>query len=127
MLMLLRKPENTNVSFTGAPRNTVGNLPANRKDFIMKTHILAGLIITGALAVSVAQASTLDEIYSGMSAAAIQKDQQANPAAERHSTAKTTCTWREGKDDSNPLFAAYPGDEYAEKAYLNPVNQRFVC
>ena len=65
----------------------------------MKTHILSGLIIAGVLATSAVQAATspsVMEIYSGMSAAAIQKDQQANPAAERHSTAgKTTCSWNE--------------------------------
>ena len=48
----------------------------------MKTGILAGIIISGILATSVAQAATspsVEETYSGMSAAAIQKDQQANP------------------------------------------------
>lgn len=94
----------------------------------MKTHILAGLIITGALAVPVAQAAPLDEIYSGMSAAAIQKDQQANPAAERHSTGKATCVWHEAESSAvDSLYAAYPGDEYVEKAYLAPTNQSFVC
>ena len=97
----------------------------------MKTRILAGIIVSGALATSVAQAATspsVEETYSGMSAAAIQKDQQANPAAERHSTAgKATCSWHEGMYEVNPLHAAYPGDEYAEKAYLSPANQSFVC
>ncbi|MHB0925401.1 MAG: hypothetical protein ACYC1F_02705 [Gallionellaceae bacterium] len=97
----------------------------------MKTHILSGLIIAGVLATSAVQAATSSsvmEIYSGMSAAAIQKDQQANPAAERHSTAgKPTCFWHEGKSGADLLYAAYPSDEYVEKAYLSPANQQFVC
>jgi len=97
----------------------------------MKTHILSGLIIAGVLSTSAVQAATSSsvmEIYSGMSAAAIQKDQRANPAAERHSTAKTTCAWHEAKSIVvDPLYAAYPSDEFVEKAYLSPANQRFVC
>ncbi|MDP2695063.1 MAG: hypothetical protein Q8O58_09375 [Gallionella sp.] len=97
----------------------------------MKTHILSGLILAGVLATSAVQAATspsVMEIYSGMSAAAIQKDQQANPAAERHSTAgKSTCYWNEGKGGADLLYAAYPGDEFVEKAYLSPANQQFVC
>jgi Ni/Co efflux regulator RcnB len=97
----------------------------------MKTHLLAGIIISGALATSVAQAATslsVNELYSGMSAAAIQKDQQANPAAERHSTTgKSTCSWHEAMNKADSLYAAYPGDEYVEKAYLAPANQSFVC
>lgn len=99
----------------------------------MKTHILSGLIIAGVLATSAVQAATLSvesvmETYSGMSAAAIQKDQQANPAAGRHSTAgKSTCYWNEGKNGADLLYAAYPSDEYVEKAYLSPANQQFVC
>lgn len=95
----------------------------------MKTRILAGLVIFGALATSVAQAATspsVEELYSGMSATAIQKDQRANPAAERHS-GKSPCSWQEGKNAVDQLYAAYPGDEYVEKAYLSPDNQRFVC
>lgn len=97
----------------------------------MKIHTLTGLIIAGVLATTAAQAATsspVDEIYSGMSAAAIQKDQQANPAAERYSTAgKSTCAWHEAKHEAGALYAAYPGDEYVEKAYLTPANQNFVC
>jgi hypothetical protein len=98
----------------------------------MKTHILAGIIISGVLATSAAQAAgtyfSVQEIYSGMSAAAIQKDQRANPAAERHSMAgKSTCSWHEGKNGADLLYAAYPGDEYVEKAYLSPANQSLVC
>ena len=95
----------------------------------MKTRILTSIIIAGALATSAAQAATsVDELYSGMSAAAIQKDQQANPAAERHATArKSTCNWRDAKDAADSLYAAYPGDEYVEKAYLSPANQSLVC
>lgn len=97
----------------------------------MKTHILSGLIIAGVLATSAVQAATSSsvmEIYSGMSAAAIQKDQQANPAAERHSTAsKASCAWHEAKNEADTLYAAYPGDEYVEKAYLSPANQHFIC
>ncbi|HEU0234283.1 MAG TPA: hypothetical protein VFQ94_04045 [Gallionella sp.] len=97
----------------------------------MKTHILSGLIIAGVLATSAVQAATspsVEEVYSGMSATAIQKDQLANPAAERHSTAgKSTCTWYEGKNETDQLYAAYPGDEYVEKAYLSPANQHFIC
>jgi hypothetical protein len=95
----------------------------------MKTRTLAGIIIAGVLAASAAQAApSVEEIYSGMSAAAIQKDQQANPAAERYSTAgKSTCAWHEAKHEAGTLYAAYPGDEYVEKAYLTPANQNFVC
>jgi len=98
----------------------------------MKLHILSGLVIAGIFATSAAQAATsplfVDEIYSGMSATAIQKDQQANPAAELHSTGgKSTCSWHEGKNGDNLLYAAYPGDEYVEKAYLNPANQGLAC
>ena len=97
----------------------------------MKTHILSGLIIAGVLATSTVQAATsrsVEELYSGMSATAIQKDQQANPAAERHSTAKAACAWHEAESIVvDPLYAAYPSDEYVEKAYLSPANQRFVC
>ncbi len=96
----------------------------------MKTYILSGLIIAGVLASTAAQAtiSPTDEIYSGMSATAIQKDQQANPAAERHSTGKATCVWHEAESSAvDSLYAAYPGDEYVEKAYLAPTNQSFVC
>lgn len=102
----------------------------------MKTHILAGIIISGVLVTSVAQAAgtypSVGEIYSGMSAAAIQKDQRANPAAERHSTAyKLTCAWHEAKDraEADQLHAAYPGSEnnFGEKDYLAASNQNFVC
>ena len=97
----------------------------------MKTRILSGMVLCGALAASVAEAATstpVEEIYSGMSAAAIQKDQRANPAAERHSTGKTTCAWHEAEGVvADPLYAAYPSDEYTEKAYLSPANQSFVC
>lgn len=97
----------------------------------MKARILAAIIVSGVLVTSVAQAATsrfVEEIYSGMSATAIQEDQRANPAAERYSAAsKSTCTWHEGKRDVDSLYAAYPGDEYVEKAYLSPANQRFVC
>lgn len=96
----------------------------------MRTHILAGILF-GALATSAAQAATsplVEEIYSGMSAAAIQRDQRANPAAERHSTGKATCAWHEAESSAvDSLYAAYPGDEYVEKAYLAPANQSFVC
>lgn len=97
----------------------------------MKIRILAGIIISGALATATAQAATypsVEEIYSGMSAAAIQQDQRANPAAERHSTAgKPTCAWHEGKNEVGQLYAAYLGDEYLEKAYLSPADQNLVC
>ncbi|MDD5384692.1 MAG: hypothetical protein PHG89_07405 [Gallionella sp.] len=97
----------------------------------MKTRFLAGIIIFGVLATSVAQAATspsVVEIYSGMSAAAIQKDQQTNPAAERHSTAgKSMCSWHEVKNEVDPLYAAYPGDEFVEKADLAVANTNFTC
>ena len=99
----------------------------------MKTHILTSIIIAGALAASSAQAATsvsIDEIYSGMSAAAIQKDQQANPAASRRSTTgKSTCSWHETKDVTNSLYAAHPGSGNTGKfyPYLSPANQNFVC
>lgn len=95
----------------------------------MKTNILAGIIIAGALTTSAVQAApSVEEIYSGMSAAAVPKDQQANPAAGRYSTAgKSTCGWHEAKHEASALYAAYPGDEYVEKAYFTPANQNFVC
>lgn len=103
----------------------------------MKTHILAGIIISGVLATSAASAAPTaisplaDEIYSGMNAAAIQKDQLANPAAERHSTAGgATCNWYEAKSKVvDQLHAAYPGseDHFGEKDYLAAANQNFVC
>lgn len=104
----------------------------------MKTSILASLVITGFLATSAAQAATVgpaDELYSGMSASAIQKDQKANPAAERQSMwGNPTCPLREAKagiGDFDPLYAAYPGDDYHEheKAYFSPsnTNMSLVC
>ena len=98
----------------------------------MRTHILAGLIIVGALATSAAQAaiSPVDETYSGMSAAAIQKDQRANPAAERYSAGKATCNWHQGAEVVvDQLHAAYPGTEgnFGEKDYLAAANTNFTC
>lgn len=99
----------------------------------MKTSILASIVITGFLAASAAQAATTgpaEELYSGMSAAAIQKDQIANPAAERISTpGKTTCLLtKAGKENLDPLYAAYPGENYNEKAYFSPSNmENLVC
>lgn len=100
----------------------------------MKTRILAGLIIAGALATSAAQAATshsVEEIYSGMSATAIQNDQRVNPAAERHSAAgKTTCNWHQVAESAvDQLHAPYPGTEanFGEKAYLATENQNFAC
>jgi len=98
----------------------------------MKNHILSGLIIAGVLATSVVQAATsptVEEIYSGMSAAAIQKDQRANPAAERYSTTgKPTCTWHEA-EAVDQLHAPYPGSEsnFGEKDYLAAENFNLVC
>lgn len=102
----------------------------------MKTHTLTGLIIAGALAASVAQAATsplmVEEIYLGMSAAAIQKDQQANPAAEWHSTAgKSTCIWHHEAASNvvDQLHSPYPGSEsnFGEKDHLAATNFNFVC
>ena len=102
----------------------------------MKTHIMAVLIISGVLATSAVQATTsrfVEETYSGMSATEIQKDQQANPAAERHSTkgSKSTCAWLEPKSEvaevADQLHAAYPGDEIVEKDYLATANFNFEC
>lgn len=94
----------------------------------MKTRILAGIVLSGALAASAAQAATspsVEEIYSGLTVAAIQK---AHQTAEQQLTArKATCIWREAKNEADSLYAAYPGDEYVEKTYLSPVNQSFVC
>jgi len=98
----------------------------------MKTNIFSGIIIAGVLAASVAQAATLstvDEIYSGMSAAAIQQDQRASPAAERYSIpGKPTCAWHEA-EVVDQLHAAYPGNEsnFGEKDYLAAENFNFVC
>lgn len=98
----------------------------------MKKHILAGLIIAGALATPVAQAaiSQADELYSGMSAAAIQNDQRANPAASRHavSRGKATCDWHEARV-VDQLYAPYPGNEssFNEKDYLASTNFSFTC
>ncbi len=99
----------------------------------MKTRILAGLIFTGVLATSAAQASIsqVDEIYSGMSAVEIQMDQRANPAASRHAEkGKETCAWREEETKAiDQLYAAYPGSEsnFGEKDYLAAENFKFVC
>ena len=102
----------------------------------MKTHILSGLIIAGVLATSAVQAATLSvesvgEIYSGMSATAIQKDQRVNPAAERHSMAgKATCAWHKVESKAvDQLYAAYPGSDanFGEKDYLAAANQNFIC
>lgn len=100
----------------------------------MKTRILAGLILTGVLATSAAQAaifSQTDEIYSGMNAAAIQNDQRANPAASRHAEkGKETCAWREEENKAvDQLYAAYPGSEsnFGEKDYLAAANFNFTC
>ena len=94
----------------------------------MKARILVGIIFSGALATSVAQAATypsVEEIYSGLSIAAIQQTKQV--AAQQATASKSTCNWHEAKDTTDSLYAAYPGDEYVEKAYLSPANQRFVC
>jgi hypothetical protein len=99
----------------------------------MKTQILAGLIFTGVLATSVAQAaifSPVDETYSGLSTAEIQMDQRANPAASRHAVKKETCAWLEPEGKVvDQLHAAYPGSEknFGEKDYLATSNQDFVC
>lgn len=101
----------------------------------MKTSILASIVITGFLATSAAQAATsgpADELYSGMSAAAIQRDQIANPAAEQISTqSKSTCPWDNAKAEENfdPLYAAYPSEGYHEheKDYLSPANMNIAC
>ncbi len=97
----------------------------------MKIQILAGLIIAGALAASAAQAeiTSVDELYSGMTAAEIQKDQQANPAAARHSSGKeTTCVWVEPKV-VDQLYAPYPDSEstHGLKTYLAAANFSFAC
>lgn len=97
----------------------------------MKTHILTGLIVAGVLATTAVQAATsptVEEIYSGMNAAAIQKEQQANPAAERHSM--PTCAWhQEAEKVVDQLHAPYPGSEehFGEKDYLAAANTNFVC
>jgi hypothetical protein len=100
----------------------------------MKTTFMTSLVIASFLATSAAQAAIsgpVDELYSGMSAAAIQKDQRANPAAEQHTLpGRQTCLWREANEDrqvSDPLYAAYPGDGYDkhEKAYFS--NTNLVC
>ena len=100
----------------------------------MKIHNLVGIIITGVLVTSAVQAATLpttEEIYSGMSATEIQKNQLANPAAERVSTAvKTTCALPQAESETvDQLHAAYPGSEekFGEKDYLATSNQDLVC
>lgn len=98
----------------------------------MKRHIFAGLIIASAFAAtSVAQAaifSPVDELYSGMSAAAIQQDQRANPAAARYSSGKATCDWQEA-EVVDQVYAPYPGSEhnFGGKDYLAEANFRFSC
>ena len=101
----------------------------------MKTHILSGLIIAGVLSTSAVQAATVgpaEELYSGMSASAIQNDQRANPAAEQLSMGKSTCAWHEARVEEknpDPLYAAYPSESYHEheKDYLSPANMDSVC
>lgn len=97
----------------------------------MKRHTFAGLIIAGAFATSVAQAaifSPVDELYSGLSAAQIQQDQRANPAASRHSAGKTTCEWHQA-EVVDLLYAPYPGSEHSfgTKDYLADANLSFTC
>jgi len=96
----------------------------------MKTRILAGIIISGVLATSAAQAAgtypTIEEFYSGLGTAEVQQAKQA--AAQQSTTRKATCNWHEADEiGTDQLYAAYPGDEYVEKAYLAPANQNFVC
>ena len=98
----------------------------------MKTRILAGIIFSGILATSVAQAGTypsIEEFYSGMTAAEAQQAKQA--AAQESTTSKATCNWHEAKSEAeaDQLHAAYPGSEsdFGEKDYLASSNQDFVC
>jgi len=102
----------------------------------MNKTILTSFVIAGFLATSAVQAATsgpADELYSGMSATAIQKDQRANPAAERLSMlGNSTCPLHEAnadKQDFDPLYAAYPSEGYHEheKDYLSPANMNPVC
>ena len=100
----------------------------------MKTQILAGLIIAGVLATSVAQASTslstesVEALYSGLNTA---KLQQIHKTSEMQAvTHKSTCAWHEAKSKAvDQLYAAYPGSDanFGEKDYLAPANQQFVC
>jgi hypothetical protein len=100
----------------------------------MKTTILTSLVITGFLAASAAQAATrgssAEELYSGLSAAAIQRIHQV--ADSQAVARKSTCKWHEAKadtEDFDPLYAAYPGEGYYEheKDYLSPANMNIVC
>ena len=102
----------------------------------MKTAtILTSFVITGFLATSAAHAATqrsAEELYSGLSAAAIQ---QVHQAADKQAIAhKSTCKWHEAKaeaegKDLDPLYAAYPGEGYHEheKDYLSPANMTIAC
>jgi len=99
-----------------------------------KTRILAGIIISGILATSAAQASTslstesVEALYSGLSTA---KVQQIYKTSEMQAvTHKSTCAWHEAKGKVvDQLYAPYPGsgDSFGEKAYLAAENQNFVC
>lgn len=98
----------------------------------MKTHILAGIIISGVLATSAAQAAgtypSIEEIYTGMGVTEIQQAKQV--AAQQATAYKATCNWHEAENKVvDQLHAAYPGseDHFGEKAYLAAANQNFVC
>lgn len=97
-----------------------------------RTRILAGIIISGILATSVAQAAgtypTIEEFYSGLGATEAQQAKQT--AAQQSTTSKAACKWRqEAEKVVNQLHAPYPGDgdHFGEKAYLAAENQNFVC
>lgn len=100
----------------------------------MKTHILAGIVIAGALATSAAQAAmspsteSAEALYSGLSAAEIQQIHKASE--QRMDAHKATCNWHQGAEVvADQLYAPYPGNDsnFGEKDYLAAANTNFMC
>lgn len=102
----------------------------------MKTHILAGIIMAGALAASVAQAATplstesVEALYSGLNTTEVQQiHRMSELQAMGH---KSTCAWHEAESEAtDPVIAAYLDKEEAkflgEKDYLAAANFNFEC
>lgn len=100
----------------------------------MKTHILAGIVIAGALATSAAQAAmqssteSIEALYSGLSAAEVQQIHRTSE--QRMMRHKATCNWHQGAEVVvDQLHASYPGseDNFGEKDYLAAANTNFMC
>lgn len=106
----------------------------------MKTRILAGIIIGGILATSIAQAESafnirdLDVIYSGFNPSFTRDLDVSNyyrmpaklqPAAAANAN-KSTCHWSAVKNDLNSLNVVYPANN-VESNYLASRNVQLIC